>query len=139
MAKGRLTFFPLDCQLDEKFELVEAEFGLKGFAVVVKLLQRIYGGEGYYCNWTDEVALLFSRDTGLSEGAVSEIVRASVRRGIFSEQLFNAYNVLTSKGIQKRYIYGHARKQKVEIKKSTFCLVLTICGRMYSLLMKMYT
>lgn len=51
MAKEGIEYFPLNCRLDEKFELIEAEFGLKGFAVIVKLLQRIYGEHGYYCEW----------------------------------------------------------------------------------------
>lgn len=122
MAGGGLKFFPLDCQLDEKFELIEAEFGLKGFAVIVKILQRIYGGEGYYCEWTNEVALLFGKNNGLSESAVSEIVSAAIRRGIFSEKLFDKYQVLTSKGIQNRYLYGNTRKQKVWMKKEYLLL-----------------
>lgn len=122
MAKSGLSFFPLDCQLDDKFELIEAEFGLKGFAVIIKLLQRIYGGEGYYCNWTKEVALLFSKDTLLSEGAVSEIVQSAIRRGIFSEELFKQFDILSSNGIQKRYVYGCTRKQKVELKKEYLLL-----------------
>ena len=60
--KDGIPYFPLDCELDSKFELIEAEFGLQGFAVVVKLLQRIYGGEGYYCEWTEDVALLFGKN-----------------------------------------------------------------------------
>ena len=83
--KGGIDYFPLDVTLDEKFELIEAEYGLTGFGVVVKLLQRIYGGQGYYIEWTNEVALLFAKRIGLREGgiAVSEIVAASVKRGIF--------------------------------------------------------
>ena len=104
MASSGLTFFPLNCQLDEKFELIEAEFGLIGFSIVVKLLQRIYGEHGYYCEWTNEVALLFAKKVGLGGSAVSEIVEASVRRGIFSKELFDKYGVLTSKGIQKEAV-----------------------------------
>lgn len=58
---GGIPFVPLDCQLDEKFDYIEAEFGLIGFAVVVKLFQRIYGGHGYYCEWNNRVATLFGR------------------------------------------------------------------------------
>ena len=89
MAKDGLDYFPLNCQLDEKFELIEAEYGLTGFSVVVKLLQRIYGEHGYYCEWTNEVALLFGKKVGLGGNAVSEIIEASVRRGIFSKELFD--------------------------------------------------
>ena len=39
--KDGVDYFPLDTVLDTKFELIEAEYGLTGFAVVVKLLQKI--------------------------------------------------------------------------------------------------
>ena len=61
MAKKGLDYFPVLCHFDPGTELLEAEFGLKGIAVLLKLYQRIYGGHGYYCEWNDEVALLFSR------------------------------------------------------------------------------
>lgn len=115
--KNGIPYFPLDCQLDDKFELIEAEFGLQGFSVVVKLLQKIYGGEGYYCEWTKEVALLFSKNLGLGVGVVSEIVSASVKRGIFSDTLFSKHEILSSKGIQKRYFEAVSRRKRVEVKK----------------------
>lgn len=115
--KSGIEYFPLDCQLDEKFELIEAEFGLTGFAVVVKLLQRIYAGQGYYCEWTNEVALLFSKKIGLGCNAVSEIVEASIRRGIFDKKLYDSCGILTSRGIQSRYLEAVSRRKKVEVKK----------------------
>lgn len=117
--KSGLEYFPLDVCLDEKFELIEAEFGLTGFAVVVKLLQRIYGQQGYYCEWTKEVALLFGRQCGFAPGdnAVSEIVSAAVRRGIFDKKLYERYRILTSRGIQMRYLEAVSRRKSVEIKK----------------------
>ncbi len=113
--KSGIDYFPLDVSLDEKWELIEAEFGLNGFAVVVKLFQRIYGQHGYYCEWTDEVALLFSKQCGLGGNAVSEIMRASVRRGIFDKDLFEKYQILTSSGIQKRYFGAVSRRKQVEV------------------------
>ena len=115
--KSGIEYFPLDCQLDEKFELIEAEFGLTGFAVVVKLLQRIYAGQGYFCEWTNEVALLFSKKIGLGVNAVSEIVEASIRRGIFDSTLYERFSILTSKGIQNRYLEAVSRRKKVEVKR----------------------
>ena len=50
--KVGLDYFELDCQMEEKVRLIQAEYGLKGFAVFVKLLQKIYGERGYYCEWT---------------------------------------------------------------------------------------
>ena len=115
--KDGIPYFPLDCELDSKFELIEAEFGLQGFAVVVKLLQRIYGGEGYYCEWTKEVALLFAKRNGTGGNVVSEIVEASIKRGIFDKDMFERYGILTSKGIQLRYLKAVDRRKQVKIKK----------------------
>lgn len=118
MAKDGLDYFPLDCQLDDKLKLIEAEYGITGFAVVVRLFQRIYGGKGYYCEWSNEVALLFAREVGLGGSVVSQILEASIRRGIFSKELFDKCEILTSHGIQKRYLEAVSRRQKVEIEKS---------------------
>ena len=121
-AKVGLDYFPLDCVLDDKIELIEAEFGLIGFAVVVKLLQKIYGEQGYYCEWTKEVALLFARKCGVGGNAVSEIVTSSLKRGIFNNDLFNKYGILTSRGIQKRYFEAVSRRKQIEV-KSEYLLI----------------
>lgn len=115
MAKTKLDWFKLDCQCDDKIELIEAEFGLKGFAVIIKLFQRIYGGEGYYCEWNEDVALLFSRKIGLGCTVVSEIVQKSVQRGIFDKEMYDCYGILTSHGIQKRYYECTSRRQLSKI------------------------
>lgn len=108
--KKSLDFFPLDTVLDTKFELIEAEFGLTGFAIVVKLFQEIYGKQGYYCEWTDEVALLFANKNKVGYNVVSELIAASVKRGIFDKTLLDKYHILTSKGIQERYLLAVNRR-----------------------------
>lgn len=122
MAIKGIPYFPLDCQLDDKFALIEAEYGLTGFAVVVKLFQRIYGRCGYYCEYTNEVALLFSKEIGLGCNAVSEIVSAAIKRGIFDKRLYDEYHILTSEGIQERYFEAVSRRKKIEIKKQYLLL-----------------
>ena len=118
--KTGLDYFELDCRLDEKIELIQAEFGLKGFAVVVLLFKEIYGGQGYYMSWDDELSLVFMSKNGVGRGEtnlISDIVRACIRRGIFSAELFEKYHILTSRGIQKRYFRAVARRGKVEVKE----------------------
>jgi len=122
--KDGVEYFPLDVSLDEKFELIEAEFGLTGFAVVVKLYQKIYQ-HGYYCEWTNEVALLFGHRIGLGSNVVSEIVNASIRRGIFDESMFDKYHILTSRGIQERYFEAVIRRKCVKVKKAYLLVNVT--------------
>ena len=74
--KCGLKTFPLSVDLDDSVKLVEAEFGLKGYAVVIKLYQAIYS-RGYYMKWDIDTELLFIRDYCLVEvgrNLVSEIV-----------------------------------------------------------------
>ena len=47
--KEGIDYFSLDCYMDDKVKMIQAEFGLKGFAIIVKLWQIIYREHGYYC------------------------------------------------------------------------------------------
>ena len=114
-SKNGLDYFSMDVHMDDKFQLIEAEYGVTGFAVVVKLYQKIYGGFGYYCGWDSEVALLFARSCGLGGNAVSEIVNSALRRNLFSAEMLDKYGILTSSGIQKRYLEATSRRKSVEL------------------------
>ena len=126
--KTGLDYFELDCHLDEKIRLIQAEFGLKGFAVVVLLFKEIYGGQGYYMSWDKEQLLLLVSENGIAEGDTNliwEISQACIRRGIFSAELFEKYQILTSRGIQKRYFRAVARRGKVEAKNEYLLIKCT--------------
>ena len=118
--KVGLDYFELDCQMEEKVRLIQAEYGLKGFAVFVRLLQKIYGEHGYYCEWTQDSELLFVSENGLNSGSLQllrDIVSACIRRNIFSDRLLKEYGILTSCGIQKRYLKAAAKREVVNLKK----------------------
>lgn len=126
--KTGLDYFELDCVLDDKIRMIQAEYGLKGFALVVKLYQKIYGGFGYYCEWNDDVSLLFTLENGLTGGdtnLINDIVLSCIKRDIFSKELFEKYQILTSAGIQKRYFNAVARRENVNVKKE----YLLVCVR----------
>jgi len=132
MAQG-IEFVPLDCTLDERFEAVEAKFGLDGFAVVVKLFQRIMGVHGYYCEWNNEIAAIFAYKYCGGCESVSEIVNAAVRLGIFSKEVYEKYGVLTSRGIQTRYLKT-VKRRRVFFEKKEYVLlsreeIIKIAGR----------
>lgn len=112
-TKTGMDYFPLVCNVDDKIKLIQAEFGLTGFALVVKLFQKIYGERGYYCEWTRDVALLFSQENGLGYSVVSEIVNATVRRGIFDKDKFEKYGILTSRRIQQTYYDACQRRKNI--------------------------
>lgn len=113
--KCGLKTFPLSVDLDDSVKLVEAEFGIKGYAVVIKLYQAIYS-RGYYMKWDIDAQLLFIRDYCLVEvgrSLVSEIVACCIRRGVFESTLFEKYQILTSKRIQETFLNATKRSTQV--------------------------
>lgn len=117
--KCGLKTFPLSVDLDDGVKLVEAEFGLKGYAVVIKLYQAIYS-RGYYMKWDIDTQLLFMRDYCLVEvgrSLLSEIVACCVRRGVFESTLFDKYQILTSKRIQETFLTATKRSSQVVFEK----------------------
>lgn len=128
--KVNLDYFELDCHMDDKIKLIQAEFGLKGFAVAVMLYQHIYGGEhGYYCEWDDERLLLFMSHNGLigeSRNLINEIILACIRREIFSDKLYKKYGILTSSGVQKQYLKATVKREVVNLKKEYLLISVPI-------------
>lgn len=120
--KKGLDYFPLDTTLDESVEMIEAEFGMKGFGLWIKILQKIYGDKGYYIEWNKDQSLLFAKRANLKGSLVDDIVSRLIKRGLFNESLFNSSGIFTSKAIQKRYLDACTRRKSVEI-ISEFVLV----------------
>ena len=130
-TKDGVDYFTLECHLEDNVKLVEAEFGIKGFGVIIKLWQKIYSDKGYYTKWSRPVALLFSRDCGVSIGVVEEVVKASLREGIFDQKLYDTYGILTSRGIQKRYAEATRKRELVKFEKA-YLLIAAPKNAIYS-------
>lgn len=117
-----LDYFPLDCVIDKKFKLVEAKYGLLGFAVIIKLYQAIYADHGYYYEWDNSTALLLAAEYSsisfpVTPDEVNGIVNEAVNRSIFDRKMFTENHILTSRGIQKRYFEAIKRRTKFEVEK----------------------
>ena len=125
--KEGIDYFSLDCYMDDKIKMIQAEFGLKGFAIVVKLWQMIYREHGYYCEWDNDRELLFKSEEGLESGSnlVKQVIDACIKRDIFSKELFEKYHILTSRGVQKRYLAVTAKRKKAEVKKEYSLIKVT--------------
>lgn len=109
-----VDYFPLDIHLDDKFKFIEIKFGLKGFAVIIKLLQKIYLC-GYWYTWQEDEVLIFAHENNIDKDVLSEIVNESLERDIFNKALYEQYGILTSSGIQKRYKEIVRRRKDVEV------------------------
>lgn len=120
-VKEGLDYFPRDTAMDDDERYLLSEFGLKGFAIIAILTMKIHREHGYYCEWNKRVASVFCRyDCGISkqgDGTVLEVVNFALKIGIFDEDMFEKYGILTSRRIQEDYL--NATKQRnVKIEKA---------------------
>ena len=120
-----LDYFPHDTHSndDTALALIEAEFGIAGYAVYFKLLEFIYS-QGYAALWgADERSLFYHKlgAVGVSERKASEIIKGLVRRSLFDKGVLNSFQILTSKSIQLRWL--EARRKKIEDIDPRVCLV----------------
>ena len=101
--KKGLDFFPVDVVFEDSIELLEAECGLEGLAILIKLWQKIYR-HSYYIEWEEDNCLLFARAINSEVTKVNSVINVCFKRDIFDKELHKRFKILTSKAIQKRYI-----------------------------------
>jgi hypothetical protein len=109
-----LDYFPLDTNIDDTIELLEAKLGLEGFAIFIKLLQKIYSNN-YYLDWNEEIKLLFVKKNNLNINIVNNVLSYCLEKNILNNTLFLKYSILTSSGIQSRYFKAIERRKNIKI------------------------
>ncbi|MDR0385608.1 MAG: DUF4373 domain-containing protein [Prevotellaceae bacterium] len=116
-SKTGIDYFPFDIDFfqDEKIQFVSARFGMKGEAVTVRLMCKIYRN-GYYTEFNDDTALLFAKGVGdgCQDSCVKDVVYELLKRGFFDRSIFERFGILTSRGIQNRYFEAVKRYRQVE-------------------------
>ena len=122
-TKLGLDYFPHDTHTDEDtaLQLLEAEFGLDGYAVYFKLLESIYA-QGYAKQWGEDECLLFAKKMGaVNVPKLSEIIKGCIRRSLFDEGVYNLFQILTSKAIQLRWL--EAKRKDLSAIDPKVCLI----------------
>jgi len=114
--KPGLDYFPLDVDFfeDDKIELISSEFGTKGESITIRLLCRIYRN-GYFYQYGPDESLLFAKrvGNGITGALVDEVVQGLIKRSFFHKGVFDQFAILTSEGIQKRYLEAKERAKKL--------------------------
>jgi hypothetical protein len=118
-VKHNLDYFPLDVGFfnDHKLLMIEEDFGVKGGYLAVRLMAMVYQ-QGYYLEWKDksEISCAKRVGNGFTGALVCEILNSCLKHGLFDQRVFTEHGVLTSRGIQKRWIQVMIGiRRKVEI------------------------
>jgi hypothetical protein len=115
-TKEGLDYFPLDVDIDQddKVIIIIAKYGMQGFGILIKLLMAIYKN-GYSYQWTEKEQIIFSSRVNVDINLINDVVNDCIKWGLFNENIYNEYGVLTSKGIQERYLLAASRRVNITI------------------------
>ena len=116
-AKG-VEYFPLNVNFinDLKVRKLLLSCGAEAIAVLIYLLSTIYKDEGYYVEIHEDEIDLIALDVNVTPEFVLEVINKACEVRFFDVNLYNNFNILTSKGIQERYLkITERRKNSVVI------------------------
>ena len=113
-----LDYFPMNVDFfsNDKLQLVSARFGIQGENMVLRLLCKVYGS-GYFYRFGDDEMILLARHLEEDCGHlfVKEALNEIIKRGFFDKNIYERFRILTSQGIQRRYIEATGRRKCIEL------------------------
>ncbi len=103
--KRGFDYFPLDTDIfnDLKIRKLIKRKGSEAVAMYTYILSIIYR-DGYYTHWDEDLAFVTAEQLGITETQITNILDCCLEMGLFSKRLFETEKILTSAGIQKRYL-----------------------------------
>ena len=115
IAYDGINYFPVGVNFMEEnaMEVIEAKYGIKGSAIVLKLMCKIYK-EGYYIRWDEEQCLIFANKAGREVQAeeVQGIIEILFTKGILDRNGYQENGILTSESIQKVWMEATKRRKR---------------------------
>ena len=115
IAYDGINYFPVGVNFMEEnaMEVIEAKYGIKGSAIVLKLMCKIYK-EGYYIRWDEEQCLIFANKAGREMQAeeVQGIIEILFTKGILDRNSYQENGILTSESIQKVWMEATKRRKR---------------------------
>lgn len=119
-AGWRTDIFENDTKIDE---LIEAQ-GWIGFSIYFYLCQKAYASDGYFYRWSYTNAATTARRMGGGIGSetIKQVVALCLQIGLFDKRLFDREGVLTSRGIQRRYMAAIQKRSFKEVEEKLWLL-----------------
>ena len=113
LSRG-IEYYPLDVDFlnDLKIKKIMKSCGPNSIAIIILLLGNIYGDEGYFMKWDEDVCFLVADAVGAKEVYVKEVLKKCLQVDLFSNELFEKFKIITSKGIQKRFFEITKRRKR---------------------------
>lgn len=117
--KQGLDSFPLDVNLfsGKEIRTIQESYGADGISLYLYLLCKIYKN-GYYLQMDTDLFRNIFLDLGMDQEQVMQVLGFFLEKSLFDLELFQSYNILTSRSIQLQFqkaVKDRAKKNTILI------------------------
>lgn len=115
--KVGLDYFPLDVNFlnDLKTKKIVRSYEASAVAVALNVFINIYRDNGYYAECDDDFIFLIADELKLDEEYTKNVIKKMVEVDFFDKTLYENHKILTSIGIQNRYVLASGRRVRTKI------------------------
>lgn len=122
--KDGLDYFPLDVNFlsDLKIKKIIRAYGAQAVAVVMSVLTTIYRDNGYFANYDEDLIFIIADELKLEDSYVKDVIEKLIEVDFLNKEQKEKNNILTSIGIQERYLKACERRVKTTL-NATYSLI----------------
>ena len=122
--KDGLDYFPLDVNFlsDLKIKKIIRAYGAQSVAVVMSVLTTIYRDNGYFATYDDDLIFIIADELKLEDSYVKDVIEKLIEVDFLNKEQKEKNNILTSIGIQERYLKVCERRVKKKL-NATYNLI----------------
>lgn len=115
-----LPYFSHDTDMyeDPKVKFIKAKYKLLGYGFYNRLLEIVYKEKGYYAEFSNKQIVLFSDETGLTTDQCKEMLNDCLEEDLFDKSLYDKYQIITSKRIQRNYLKGCEKRKSIQLNEN---------------------
>lgn len=121
--KDGISYFSFDVDFlnDIKVRKIKRKYGNDGVIVLISLLANVYRDRGYYMPWDEDTAFVVADEVNVDEDVVASVVDKALEVGMFDQEMYDKHKILTSRGIQKRFLKASERRKNVKLDQN-YCI-----------------
>ena len=115
--KDGLDYFPLDVNFlsDLKIKKIIRAYGAQAVAVVMSVLTTVYRDNGYFATYDDDLIFIIADELKLEDGYVKDVIEKMIEVEFLDKKQKEENKILTSIGIQERYLKACERRVKTTL------------------------
>lgn len=124
-VKDGVEYFPFDVDFfeDDKVRYLRQKHKAKGMYMLLYMLCEIYKKNGYYTTWNSEKAELMADGMRCADTvSLARLVEDALECGFFDKHMARTHEVLTSAGIQRRFVKAAINRDTIYMISEFFLL-----------------